>query len=308
MLSKSTAPIYYDDMNIANSIYQPSMLHCQNTGLQRFYRKYLLEKAFSVYKWEGIPENWSLSYFLYCLYCWGYVAVVNTDKYGIIPQGCSVSGYTIYYEPNEVLIANPKFKTTYRLTIGENCEIIRLQNNWSGLLDLINFYADMMALNAESAATNLMNSKLAYVFTAKDKTTAESFKKLYDKIASGEPAVFQDKNLLDDNGNLNWQTFTQNLSQNYIAGSILEDMKKWEQKFLTDIGVPNANTDKKERLISDEVNSNNVEIKCLADVMLDTLKASCKRVNKMFGLNISVDYRFKEEAPEMGAMEVEYEK
>ena len=96
---------------------------------------------------------------------------------------------------------------------------------------------------------------------------------------------------MNDDGSPNWDTFTQDLKGNYIAGQILEDMKQWEDRFNTDIGIPNANTQKKERLITDEVNANNVDTRTKSDLWLATMREGVSAVNKHYGMNISVDYR-----------------
>ena len=72
---------------------------------------------------------------------------------------------------------------------------------------------------------------------------------------------------------------------------MLADLRKIETMFDTDIGVPNANTDKRERLISDEVNANNVETYSKCSLWLEQLQASCKEAEAMFGVKISVDWR-----------------
>ena len=162
-------------------------------------------------------------------------------------------------------------------------------------MDKVNFYADVMALSAETVGTNLFNSKLAYVFAASSKRDAESFKQLFDKIASGEPAAVIAKDLFNEDGSPNWLMFNQDLKNSYIVSDIMEDMRKWELKFMTDLGIPNSNTEKKERLIEAEVESNDVEVKLWADMALESLKSSCKKANGMFGLDLSVDWRFKED-------------
>ena len=63
---------------------------------------------------------------------------------------------------------------------------------------------------------------------------------------------------------------------------------------MTAIGIPNANTDKRERLITDEVNANNVDTQTLCAQWLEELQECCARVNKMFNLDISVSLRFRE--------------
>ena len=285
------APYMYDYINAASAQHSPSTVHTKNTELQRFFQKYLLQKAMSVFKWN-LPETWDRDYFLYVLYCIGYVAVLNTDKFGVIPQQCGLDGYNIYYQPKRALITNPLLKGLKRLDIGTQCELIKLQPDFSGVLDLTGFYSDMMSLSAETAGVNLVNSRLSYVFFGKNQNTAESQKKLFDKIAGGEPAAFIDKALYDpQSGSPSWIPFQQNVGQNYIAGDVLQDLRKWEMMFDTDIGIPNANTDKKERLITDEVNANNVETTTKAELWLEQLQKCCERVNNMFGLNISVEWR-----------------
>lgn len=286
-------PIYYDYQNVLDSVVTPSTIHVHDTALARFFKRYLLQLAISVFKWR-IPKTWDKDYFLYCLYLFGYISVVNTDRFGVIPQHCTLTGYGVFYQPTDVIVANPLFKrSAMKATIGVNCELIKLQLDYGSILDLINYYGDLMALAAESAGVNLINVKLAYLFAAGNKAAGESFKKIYDKVASGEGAVVYDKALLDENGELNIQMFNQNLKNTYIAGDILSDLRKYKDEFLTVIGINNANTDKKERLITDEVNANNEETQALADLWLEQLKECCYKVNDMFGLDIGVDWRYK---------------
>lgn len=287
------APYMYDYINAEVSQHSPSTVHTKNTELQRFFARYLLQKAMSVFKWD-LPETWDRDYFLYVLYGIGYIAVINTDKYGVIPQQCGLDGYNIFYQPKRALVTNPLLKGLRSLDIGTQCTLIKLQPDYGSVMDLVGFYADMMALTAETAGVNLVNSRLSYVFFGKNKNTAESQKKLFDRVASGEPATFVDTALYDvQSGNPSWIPFQQNVGQNYIAGDALADLRKWEMMFDTDIGIPNANTDKKERLISDEVNANNVEVTSKADLWLDQLQKSFAQTSKMFGIKLGVEWRNK---------------
>ena len=217
-------PFYYDYKNARNSTINPSTVHVRDTGLQRYFARYLLQKTISVFKWD-MPKTWSKNYLLYTLYCWGYVAVINTDKFGVIPQQCTLGGFDVFYQPKFATVANPLLRGILNPVIGKQCELLRLQPDYGGVMDIVNFYADMLALSAETASTNLLNSKLAYVFASNGKAGAESFKKLYDQIASGEPAAYIDKNLYRDDGTPCWNFFNQNLKQTYIAGDILNDMR-----------------------------------------------------------------------------------
>lgn len=285
------APYYYNYINAETSQVTPSTVHVKDSGLCRYFTKYLLQKAMSVFEWD-LPETWNKDYFLYVLYCWGYVAVVNTDKFGVIPQGCGLKGYDVFYAPTHAVIANPLLSGILEPRIGTQCELLKLQPDFSGILDLVGHYAEQMALASQSVSVNLLNSKLSYVFTAKTKALAESLKKMYDQIASGEPAVVIDsriKNAAD--GEETWKAFEQNVGGNYIVTNLLADLRKIEAMFDTEIGIPNANTDKRERLIQDEVNANNIETYSKCAMWLENLQDACKRVNDMFGLSISVRWR-----------------
>lgn len=290
----SGAPTFYDHQNMINSVVSPSTMHTSDTGLCWYFKRYLLQKAIAVFKWK-MPEYWAKNYVLYVLYSWGYFAVVNTDKFGVIPQGCSLSGYDVMYQPTHAIISNPLLTGILQPRIDRECALVRLQPDYGGILDKVSYYADMMSLCSEGIGTNLFNSKLAYVFGCADKRVAESFKKMYDKVASGEPAAFVGKELFNEDGSPNWMQFNQDLKNSYIAGSILEDMRKIEMQFMTDLGIPNSNTEKKERLITAEVEANDVEVKLWADLALEELQKSCKKASDLFNIELSVDWRYKEE-------------
>lgn len=294
-----TAPYSYQYVNEAAAFITPSTVHVRNTALSRFFRKYLLQRAFSVYDWK-MPDTWSKDYFLYTLYCYGYIAIVNTDKYGVIPQMCGLRGLDVFYRPTNAVITNPLLRGIIEPRIGKECAIIKINPDYSGLSDLVGYYGDMLALCAESIGVNLLNSHLATIFFAENKPMAETFKKMYDSVSQGDPAVVVDKSLVDDNGKPKWATFTQNAQQNFIADKVWEIMRKIQNAFDTEIGIPNANTEKRERMIIDEVNANNAETYSRAGMILEELKRGCAEARKMFGIDIDVTWRQKQGGVNVG--------
>lgn len=270
--------------------HQNAIVEVTNNELTRFFYKYLLQKAISVFRWE-LPETWARDYFLYTLYCNGHVAVINTDKYGVIPQHCSLHGYDVMYRPTTATINNPLLRGFNQLRIGKQCEIFKVNPDYSGIMDIVKTYGDVMALCVQTAGVNLLNSKLSYIFAAKTEASAKSFYKMMEDVINGKPAVAVDKSLFNNDGSKAWDTFTQNVGQNYIAGAVLSDLRKWEALFNTEIGIPNANTDKAERLIADEVNANNVETGTKCEMWLESFKKTCADCKKMFNIDISVDWR-----------------
>lgn len=284
-------PVLYDQKNLYNAQINPSTIHASNTALSAFFQRYLMLKLFSRYDFT-LPDEWDHDYFRYVLFTIGFIGVMNTDKYGIICQHGTVSGYNVYYRPTRLLVSNPALKKTYDLTIGENCSIIKLSPDWRGAYDLIQLYADQMAVCMESFGVNAINSKFAFVFAADNKSMAETMKKMFDQIGSGQPAAYVwDKQLYDEDHNPRWELFTNNLKQNYVGNDLLTSLTTIEHKFDTLIGFNNANTDKKERLNSEEVNANNEEVRALSSLWMEEIKTSMDKANEMFGLSLDVKLR-----------------
>lgn len=291
----SYTPKPYEFVNIYNSQYEPSTVHVKNTGLAWYFKKYLLQKLISVFEFKGMPEEWAMNYFTYTLFTLGYIAIVDTDKYGVIPQHCGLGGkLNVMYQPSTVMIANPLIRP-FEALIDVDCALIKMQPDFYGAWDIISYYGELLALASETASVNLVNSKLSYVFMAESSAQAESFKKLYDELQSGNPAVFSDKDLFQEDGTPNWMQFNQNLGQNYIVNEIMADMHRIVNMFNTDIGIPNANYEKSERLITDEVNANNVDTMSKVTLWHETINKGLAKANELYGLNLSCNLRFKNE-------------
>lgn len=303
-VGSNNPPFDYQTLNYYNSLRSPSTVHVKNTRLRRYFRKYLFQKAISVFKWN-LPDNWDKDYFLYTLYGLGYIAVLDTDRYGIICQGGALGGYNLYYRPSYIIITNPLIRETITANLDKDCALIKLQPDYSSIMDIIGYYADQMALASESLGINLVNVKSGTVFGATNKAQAESYKKMYDTLSDGDPAVVIDKTMLDEQGKPNWFPFTQHIKESYVVTDILSDMRKIEAMFDTDIGIPNANTDKRERLITDEVNANNIETATRCELWLETLRKGIENANSKYNLAISVDWRVKPETVGEGITNVQ---
>ena len=297
-MSNSRIPMRYDMLNMIDARVSPNVVHSTNTAVFHFYVKYLLQRLISVFKFEGLPEEWAENYFSYVLFGIGYIAIINTDRYGIIPQKCTVGDrITLFRQPQKAIVTNPVFDRSYELLIGKQCEVIKMQPDWGNGLDIVSTYADLMTMAIESAGINMYNSKAGFVFFADSKAGAESFKKAYDEISSGNPLTVIDKSLMREDGSPAWQFFTPDVGSNYITGNLLNDMRTLENQFNSMIGIPNANTQKRERLITSEVEANSIEVSTLPIIWLETMRKDIEKVNRMFGLNISVSLRY---APENG--------
>ena len=311
MYDTGGAPYMYNYRNAVISQVEPSTVHARDTFITWYWRRWLLQKAIALFEWT-LPTHWDRDYFLYCLYCYGFVAVVKTDKYGVIPQACTLGGLNVFYRPTFALISNPLLSGVLSPIIGQQCTLFKLRPDYGGIMDVTNQYAELLAMATETMATNMFNSQLSYIFTATGKAAAESFKKLYDEIHSGNPAAVVDKALLDKDGKPTWQAFEQNLKQVFICpelqelklmGDIAFDMQRcWKGVFNPKLNLsagPMAQL--RAGIVYDEVNSNNVETAIDWQQTLQALQAVCKETVEMFKLDpgiLSVKWR-EVESPAM---------
>lgn len=247
-----------------------------------YYRYYLLKKLFGRFDFR-IPDSWDKDYMLDALFMEGYFIVTDTEA-GIVPLRCGLTGINIYNHPTTAVVANPVLGNFDR-TIGVDCALVQLQANYGGVYPMINRYATMLAMCDSSIAVNLMNTKAAFVFGASNKAQAETFKKMYDQITCGQPAVFMKDGLNDES------LYTFHVKENYIADDVQLLKRKLVNEFLTEIGINNTNLDKRERLTDDEVNANDQEVIANIQHWIDNITRGINDVNKMYGLDIGFSVR-----------------
>ena len=90
-------------------------------------------------------------------------------------------------------------------------------------------------------------------------------------------------------------TLPTELAQNFIVPELIDTLRNLRDMFDTEVGIPNTNTRKKERMTDDEVNANNTETKTMCEMWLEMLQDGVKKAKKMFGLkSFSVDWREQE--------------
>lgn len=255
------------------------------TALTYYYQRHFLRKAISVYKWD-VPDYWNFDYFIYNLYIKGFVAVIYTNEYGLIPQECGLLGWKVMQEPEGVFVGTQFVQINHR-TIGDRCELFTINADYSSMMDTVNMYASICARIMSGILVNIDNTKLAYLIPVPDKKASDNVKTILDAVYNGEKAVPYAKDMLQDD----WKFFTQNVGQNYIADKLLSDLRKVENDFDTRIGINNTNVEKRERMLTDEINSNNGDVMAESWERLQRLKKSCDRLNAQFGTKImSVDF------------------
>lgn len=272
---------------------QPSEVKGRYNNATQYYKRYLYNKVYSTLKF-GLPENWDLNYFRYLLFHWGSMAVIYTNEFGWVDQPYSVEKININYNPEIIRVYNQFIKEEKTGIVGVNCGIVKIFDDYFGIDDLVTHYAEKLASVDRAVDVNLMNSNVTVLLKANDKKEADTLKTAYAEATTGKPFVAVNKSLVDD-GEI--ATFFPGVATNYIADKLLQTRRGIVNEFLTEIGIRNANYDKKERLNSQEVSENNDETSAIISIIFDNIQQSFERINKISGLNLTVELNYNYDDP-----------
>lgn len=256
-----------------------------------YYFSYLLRLVKGIFDFKA-PEHWDTDFLLDTLLLNGVFGIFENNSEPLA-LNCQPYGVNVYYKPTDFNIANPVIGT-FSKKIGVDGAIIYLEEEPSmnatfrTIRPLLTKYSHQLAACDKCIDQSLMNSGVAAIFSASSKKAAESFRKMYDEISEGQPAVFIDEELGLASGTSRNLQYTP-AKDNYICDLVQIQKRKIIEEFLTAIGVNNANTDKRERLNADEVNSNNDECYIATAVWRRNLEETTKLAKSLFpGLEFSL--------------------
>ena len=255
-----------------------------------YHKDFLRTKIKGLFKIK-CPEEWDIDYLLNLLCFEGYLCITDSPV-GIMPFRCSLRGCNYMNNPTGVTIAVPYLPEMER-TIGTDCELLFLERTINRTYftynPIIDIYAEKLASCDASIDVSLMTSRVSYIAEAETEGQSKTLKEIINKVTEGEPLVIYRKDTLSPNG---MQVFFNNLKNNYIANDVEDTKRTILNEFLTDIGINNANTEKKERVIESEVRSNDDEIALNISRFTDCLKKNCEKINKMFNIDLSIEFKF----------------
>lgn len=260
------------------------------------YYKRLKEYAINMFEWINLPDTVDARYIELMLFDLGYVCffkddITNFKKKTNLPYDdgeylclqCTVGGkFNVYNLPTMYKIYTASGYHAER----DKSNAVIIYNNYLHLPTMRTVQLFAYRLYNIERTIDVMISQLKHPFVLTvPENQVLSYKNLYKKVDENEPLIIAD-NGMDMNQINSIQTGVKNetINLNTLKHQIMNE-------FLTFVGINNANTDKKERLITNEVESNNEQLLCSRDIMLNARKQACKEINKMFGLNIDVRFR-----------------
>lgn len=286
-----------DKIDLIQNYFQPAGIKADSRYTDMFDRM-LYERVASVFDIR-YNASFDIDYFKYVLLGAGYICITNTAKYGLVAQYATIYGYNIYMMPTMASILTYATNDTLEktdMTIGKDCALLYLKPTRCGIFDIIGYYSYKLALVASAFDMNVFNSKLAFMTAAKNKAAAQTIKKIYDEVQSGNPAVTFDSSIKNDSLKNDdrglWETFNKDLKQNFIAPELIEVFEKLLDEFDTEVGIPSVGSDKKERLTVNETEKNDVESVTRLTTWLESLQQGINVANKLYpNLNLSISIR-----------------
>lgn len=275
-----------------------------------FYKDYLW-RLFKGTVQLDVPETWSREYVMRALFLGGSFAVTRYQG-AVIPATFTVDNRNAWDYP---ITCRSEDKVRFgERTIGKDAEIVFLETSYDGIRFLavsegVDIYASRLADIDAAVDINLINSRSAYIAQATDSAEASTFKALFTKIFSGEPAIIWRKNskrITQDEQPIPITALP--VKNNYIADALLDAKTAVVNEFLTMYGVNNSTSQKQERMLVDEVNSNNEMIDCAVNEWQHNVDMQLEKVRKMFpevGEKLSIKFEVKTREHSAGGVENE---
>lgn len=296
----SNTPSFAAGMMTAEWNMHPSSVRGSANVATRYHRRQLWQLMQSVYLFQ-LPKHWKENWFRFWLFEYGSVAIFYTYEYGWIPLPYSIDEIDLQFNPYKISSYNGYLNRPVRGIVGLNCEIIKVADDYYGLSDVISHHAERLANLDKAEQINIMNTNMALVAEAEDKKQADQIKSAYEEATTGKPLVAINKNVMRGK---QLQTLISRPDTIYLGDKFDIHRRQIINEYLTAVGIPNANYDKRERLNSQEVSQNGIEVQSRRDYVIDHIKEGMERTNQIADLGLSVELRFP--APEGGGDNANY--
>ena len=246
----------------------------------------LVEIALAGFEWKNLPPELDPRFLEFILCFDGKALFYFDDDLGefVTLQFFNSSTLDIYREPIRRTAYSPAVNFRYKpLTKNES---VIIWNNGLHLPEILplRMYAKRLAELDRTIDVNIKGQKTPKIIrcTPEERLTLENLFKKYD---GNIPFIFGSKNLADLEDITVLDTTVP-----YVAGQLQIQKRQEFAEALTYFGIENANTEKKERLVSDEVASNFGGVEIARRTRLKTRKEACRKINDMFGLDIDVEF------------------
>ena len=258
-----------------------AFLQNQRTYLQ--YVNRLTELSISMFDWKNLPDTIDARFLELALFNDGMAVFFKDEVMGYLGLQVMIGGALDVYR---IPITRTAFaQNGYQMKLDSSNSVIIFNNmlHTNSLLDVQEMSKRLYEIQ-RTIDVNVMQQKTPKIITCTENQRLV-MKNLYAQYMGNEPFIFGDKNL-DLSG-----IKTLDTTSPYVSDKLYELKTQYWNEALTYLGISNVNTVKKERMITDEVQRNLGGTIASRYSRLFMRQQACEQINKMFGLNISVDYR-----------------
>lgn len=262
----------------------------------QFYLERLMELSISMFKWDGIPDSIDSRFLETTLFQNGSAVFFKDDDlqftglsteqetdgtYLALPVAMN-GRWDVYNIPTE---RRAYATNNYQKQLNENNSVI-IYNNMIRTNSTLTceLYAKRL-WNLDRIIDVNANAQKTPVLIVCDEQQRLTALQVYQKWDGNEPVIFGDKNL-----DLKLMNVLRTDAP-YVGDKIYQLKTEIWNEALTYLGISNINYQKKERMISDEVLRNQGGTIASRYSRLESRREAVDKINKMFGLDISVDYR-----------------
>lgn len=257
-------------------------LNRNQLGYMQYYNR-LTELAISMFDWKNLPETVDPRFLELSLFGDGQAVFFKDEVIGYLCLQCMIGGNLNVYR---IPIDRTAYAVNgYQKKLDEKDSVIIWNNliHTNSMLDVEIFAKRLYELD-RIIEVNAKSQKTPVLITANEQQRLTMLN-LYKSWDGNEPFIFGDKQLDP------YSLSVLKTDAPYVARDIYELKTQYWNEALTYLGISNINIVKKERLIQDEVTRNTGGVIASRYSRLEARKQACREINRMFGLNIDVEYR-----------------
>ena len=250
------------------------------------YLERLKRIALSMFEWVNLPSSMNARWLERTLFYKGRAALLKDEKFGFINTGCSDGGQVnIYGLPTALNCYSFSYQTTRSLYTGlvegvpDTEEAIMVMNDWECVptAPTLELFAYRLYEAQRTCDTNVKAQKTPVMVITNEKQRL-MMENLYSQYDGNQPFIFGDKDQLSGDELRAINTYAP-----YIADKVTDYKKEIWNEALTFLGINNIMLEKKERLVSDEANSNNELINLNLQSRLAPRMEAAREFNEKFG-------------------------
>lgn len=256
-----------------------------NNGTYMQYFNRLTELSVSMFEWLNLPDEIDERFLELTLFRDGKaVFFKDEDMDEYLALKCAVNGgFNVYGIPVNRRAYSPTNNYKKQLTQKDSVIIWNNYLHKNSVLDVKMFAKRLYNLDRIiDVNANAQKTPVLILATPEQRLTMIN---LYKEVDGNSPVVLGDKNL--DLSNVK----ALSTGAPYVADKLYTLKTQIWNEALTYLGISNTNITKKERMISDEVVRNMGGIIASRYSRLESRRKAAEEINKMFGLNIEVNYR-----------------